>query len=356
MRRLAGSHVLSLWRGCHLCLKSGLWRVSWCLILLLALGCGGFGEEVPSPRTRIEPRQEVRPPPEYTGPIDPEWPPSRPSDFLVLLEESRLLREEYRSRNHESGKPVRGVRESPELFVESGKIGDFEYLEVIMGPMKHPDDPMPLIVVLHGRGGRPKIPSRSFRETLPLRFFIPQAPDKVGDGFTWIATWTNSPEKQLFARSLSARADQLAPAIKAFMRLRPTLGKPIVTGFSQGGIMSFALATRYPDQFAAAFPLAGWLPPVLYPTMNPKQKYPYIYAQHGSKDTVVPTNHGRATVRSLRARGLKVDYREVAGVGHVVTPGMDEEVHRATRRFLSGYFAEKRPVLTRPTTRAPAKK
>jgi phospholipase/carboxylesterase len=232
------------------------------------------------------------------------------------------------------------VRKSPELFVESGQIGEFKYLEVIMGPMQHPDDPMPLIVVLHGRGGKPKIPAQSFRSRLPLRFFIPQAPDKAGDGYTWLATWTNSPEQQLFARALAARADQLAPAIRAFQKLRPTLGRPIVTGFSQGGILSFALATRYPAYFSAAFPLSGWLPPVLYPTQGRKKRYPYIYAQHGGVDPVVPTAKGRATVRALRARGLKVDYREVPGVAHIVTNGMNDEVYRATRRFLAGYFKE----------------
>jgi phospholipase/carboxylesterase len=126
------------------------------------------------------------------------------------------------------------------------------------------------------------------------------------------------------------------------MKLRPTLGKPIVTGFSQGGILSFALATRYPTLFAAAFPLAGWLPPVLYPPAATKQKYPYIYAQHGARDTTVPTQKGRATIQGLRARGLRVDYREVPGVGHLVTSGMHSELHTATNRFLAGYFDEKK--------------
>lgn len=331
------------------CLHWGVLRFRLTLACLLALlisgvlSCNGRDDDAPPPaKPSIGPRKDLHPPPEYKGPIDPEWPPSKPIDFVMMLEESRLLREEYRRRGHESGDRTTGVRKSPELFVEKGKIGDFEYLEVIMGPMQHPDDPMPLVVVLHGRGGKPRIPEQSFRQDLPLRFFIPQAPDKHADGFTWIATWTNSPEKQLFARSLAARVDQLAPAIRAFMKLRPTLGKPIVTGFSQGGILSFALATRYPKHFAAAFPLAGWLPPVLYPPTHTKEKFPYIYAQHGANDKVVPTEKGRDTVRALRARGLKVDYREVPGVAHKVTPGMNDEVHRATRRFLSGYFSKKK--------------
>lgn len=320
-------------------------RRTWVVLFLLTLPLGGCQDEdtrpAPSP-PRLEAKRDVHPPADYGGPIDPQWPPSKPIELKVILEASKLLREEYRARQHKSGDQTPGIRKSPDLFVEEGKIGEFHYLEVIMGPMQHPDDPMPLIVVLHGRGGKPKIPERSFRQNLPLRFFIPRAPDKMGDGYTWIATWTNSPDRQLFARSLSARVDQLAPAIRAFQKLRPTLGKPIVTGFSQGGIMSFALATRYPNHFAAAFPLAGWLPPVLYPPINTRKKFPYIYAQHGALDQTVPTEKGRETVRALRARGLKVDFREISTVGHKVTDGMNDEVHRATRRFLAGYFREKK--------------
>jgi phospholipase/carboxylesterase len=168
--------------------------------------------------------------------------------------------------------------------------------------------------------------------------FLPQAPDPLGDGYTWLANPTNDPDTQLFARSLAGRADQLAPVIEAFRRLRPTLGKPILVGFSQGGIMSYALATRFPHHFSAAFPISAWLPPVLYPDRTKKsQTFPYLFAQHGSVDEVVPTAKGRGTVTALRSRGLHVDYREAPGVGHAVSKEMADEVRRAVRRILVTY-------------------
>lgn len=291
----------------------------------------------PPSQPKIETKKEVKPPPDFTGPIDPSWPPSHPVDAELQKNASRLFRETLKNQKAKEKSSSGTKPSSPDLFVEEGQIGEFKYLEVIMGKMQSPDDPMPLVVVLHGRGGKPTIPAQSFRGQLPLRFFIPQAPDKMGNGYTWLATYTQSGQIQLLTRSLSARVDQLAPAIFAFQKLRPTLGKPIVTGFSQGGILSYALATRYPKRFAAAFPLAAWLPPALYPTEYPKQKYPYIYAQHPRDDKVIPVDKARATVKNLRARGLNVDYRESPG-GHVVTPQMDEEVLRATRRYLAGYF------------------
>ena len=103
--------------------------------------------------------------------------------------------------------------------------------------------------------------------------------------------------------------------------------------------MSFTLATRYPKMFSAAFPIAGWLPPALYPEPRKKQKfkYPYIYAQHGSVDTTVPTALGRKTIQALRARGLRVDYREEPGTGHIVTAKMNQEARSALVRIFTAY-------------------
>lgn len=313
------------------------------VVFSLSISCDWLREEEPAPKpgTVLGPKKEVSVPSDFTGPIDPEWPPSHPGDERLQLEASRLFREEQKKQRQQG--VAKSRQRSPHLFVEEGKIGDFHYLEVVMGQMRSPDDPMPLVVVLHGRGSKPTIPAQSFRDQLPLRFFIPQAPDRIGNGYTWLATYTQSGQIQLLTRSLSARVDQLAPAIFAFQKLRPTLGKPIVTGFSQGGILSYALATRYPNRFAAAFPLAGWLPPALYPAHNSKQKFPYIYAQQPAEDRIIPVEKARATVKALRGRGLRVDYRESPG-GHRVTPAMDEEVLRATRKYLAGYFKTKPPV------------
>ncbi|OQX69075.1 MAG: hypothetical protein B6A08_07245 [Sorangiineae bacterium NIC37A_2] len=309
-------------------------------IILAALGSALLGCHVGPPDEGkavpvLEPKRTLVVPEGYQGPIDPEWPPRRVGSLEVELAASRLLREALEANpdmpNEELAEMQRG------LHVEKGKIGAFHYLEVIVGNMRHPDDKLPLVILLHGRGNRPRVPATTIDSPVPFRMFIPQAPDPLGDGFTWLAVPTLADDAQLFTRSLSGRADQLAPAIEAFMRLRPTLGKPILVGFSQGAIMSFALATRYPTLFAAAFPMAGWLPPELYPTPKTGAKYPYFFAQHGGSDTVVPTARGRATVKALRARGLQVDYREAPGVSHVVSADMADGVRRGVRRILASY-------------------
>jgi len=312
----------------------------------------GEAKDDPLPPVVLEAKRTLAPPTDYLGPIDPEWPPRRSVELEVELRASRLLRERLGRRRETSSVIPPPADRIKGLFVESGKIGDFSYLEVIVGHPVHPDDPLPLVVLLHGRGNRPQIPQGPFEASLPFRMFIPQAPDPLGEGYTWLATTTNDPDTQLFTRSLSGRADQLAPAIEAFRRFRPTLGKPVVVGFSQGAIMTFALCTRFPHHFAAGFPIAGWLPPALYPERKKGRSFPYLFAQHGGADDIVPTSKGRETVTALRARGLVVDYREFPGVGHIVSPEMSDDVRRAVRRILVSYEGSVRDLApSSPQTR-----
>jgi predicted esterase len=318
--------------------RSG-WLTSLAPLLLPLSGCSSTeAKDHDLPPVVLEPKRVVEPPSDYLGPIDPAWPPRRNVELEVELRASRLLRERLGARGATNRTKIPAADRVRGLFVEAGQIGAFPFLEVIVGHPVHPDDPLPLVVLLHGRGNRPQIPAGPLEASVPFRMFLPQAPDVLGDGYTWLAAPTNDPDKQLFARSLSGRADQLAPAIEAFRRLRPTLGKPILIGFSQGGILSYALATRFPHHFSAAFPIAAWLPPALYPERRKRPgEFPYIFAQHGAADTVVPFERGRETVTALRARGLHVDFRESPGVGHIVSKDMSDEVRRAVRRILASY-------------------
>jgi phospholipase/carboxylesterase len=336
--------------------RSGWLRCATRTLALTALWCSfgckaGEAKDKPLPPVLLDAKRDVEPPVDYLGPIDPEWPPRRNVELEVELRASKLIRD--RLGNGEGTIDIAPLPADHEkgIFVETGRIGVFSYLEVIVGHPVHPDDPLPLVVLLHGRGNRPQIPQGPLEASIPFRMFIPQAPDVLGDGYTWLAIPTKDPNAQLFARSLSGRVDQLAPAIEAFRRLRPTLGKPILIGFSQGGIMTYALATRFPHHFGAAFPMAGWLPPALYPERKPGRTFPYIFAQHGGADDVVATTKGRETVKALRARGLAVDYREFPGVGHVVSPAMSDEIRRAVRRILTSYQGSVRSL--RPASNGP---
>lgn len=280
-------------------------------------------------------------PSDYHGPIDPQWPLSRSDDVAIELSANRLVLRRLESNEWKKpkGAPLITVDISG-VHAEEGRIGGFDYMEVVLGHTDGPDEALPLVVLLHGRGGRPTIPEGPHLFDQPVRLFIPRGPDHLKDGYHWLATWTNSGKDELLARSLAARTDQLVVAIKAFRELRPTQGKPIVVGFSQGGILSYGLAMRHPKDFSAAFPISGWLPPALLPQkLDESFSYPFIHALHGSEDLIVPTMKDRDSILSLRRLGIFAEFTELPGVGHVVTPEMNEIVrkwvHQVARSFVA---------------------
>ena len=296
------------------------------VVLVSCAACSG-GDRTTSPKGAT-PVAELPVPEDFAGPIDPEWPPSHPADLEVELRAGALLRE--RQDRGEKVNPKEKLFEGDysNVYASQGRIGNFDYIESIVGDVDSIDAELPLVVLLHGRGGRPSIPYAGMAGDPPVRVFSPRAPDPLGkNGFTWFATWSTSGQTELLARSIVGRADELAPAIQAYSKLRPTRGKPIVAGFSQGGILTYALVTRYPHLFAAAFPVAGWVPESNLPKRPDKgSKYPLIHAMHGTTDVTVPFSDGRATVEALGRLGIKVEFTEVPGVAHEVTPEMGQTV------------------------------
>ena len=317
------------------------------VILASCAACSGGGTTTP-PKGPT-PVEDLPIPDDYVGPIDPEWPPSHPADLEVELRAGRLLRERQDQGERVNPRETLFEGDYSNVYASQGRIGNFDYIESIVGDVESIDDELPLVVLLHGRGGRPSIPYAGMAGDPPVRVFSPRAPDRLGkNGFTWFATWSTSGQTELLARSIVGRADELAPAIQAYSRLRPTRGKPIVAGFSQGGILTYALVTRYPHLFAAAFPVAAWIPEANLPK-RPKEgsTYPLIHAMHGTIDETVPFAEGRATVEALGRLGITVEFTAVAGVAHEVTPEMGQSV----RGWIGNVLFPGQPTIRRANSR-----
>ncbi len=264
------------------------------------------------------------------GPVDPQWPTPGIEELEREFQAAATLDDLLRDKEEDPSLPLPDLREPliegdvPGVYVTEGHIGGFDYLEVVKGVVDDPDQPLPLVVMLHGRGGRPTVPDGYDGVEDALRIFIPRAPDRLEDGYTWLATYSRSPEQELFNESLLARTDQLAQAIAEFAQTRPTVGKPILMGFSQGGILCWTLAVRFPERYFAVFPTSAWVPPGLIPDAIPADvALPRIHALHGAVDKVVPTDYGRRTVEQMRALGWEVEWTEFGDVAHMVTTDME---------------------------------
>jgi phospholipase/carboxylesterase len=134
------------------------------------------------------------------------------------------------------------------------------------------------------------------------------------------------------SRALRLQSSRLVHVLRYFRSLRPSRGEPIITGFSQGGMLSFSLAVLYPEDVGTSLPVAGWLPPQLTPRhVSDASAYPPIHALHATHDPVVRVAPTRRSVRRLRQLGLDADLSEIVASSHMWTPEL-REAHRTLMR------------------------
>ncbi len=189
-------------------------------------------------------------------------------------------------------------------------------------------DKLPLIVLIHGLGDRPEgIAPLLSQVTQPARIVAPLAPTKYGNGGAWFTIRVAQGDLTCLSKQMQQAAKELSQWLQKFQKTHPTLGKPIVTGFSQGGMLAFALATHHGEQIQAAFPVGGWLPPpLLNLSLQEQQNLAPIVAFHGEADRIVPLAPTEISVNNLKAQGAKVRLKTYPHVGHHITSQMQQEL------------------------------
>jgi phospholipase/carboxylesterase len=217
-----------------------------------------------------------------------------------------------------------------------GEIAGVRYLEHMTGGAR-PDERVPMIVALHPMGGDPADFLQLLRRyRRRARLILPYGHPNGG-----MYIWYDSVGDDVSAALVTREADRIAAALAALVAARPTIGKPLVTGFSQGGIMTFALALTHPEALAAAFPISGLLPPSLYPSaalssIPRPATLPQVAAFHGASDLAVPTRGARASIAELRRAGYTAELREYAGVEHDISDEEEDEILERIGRAADG--------------------
>ncbi len=232
--------------------------------------------------------------------------------------------------------------DSQAVQVREHEIAGLHITEVVVGEAGI-DDELPLLVQFHGRSSRPTVPGGDQRRTPPMRLMLPWAPEVLGDGFTWFPLSVTEPkEDKVLGHYIRERVDQLAGIINASADRRPTEGLPIITGFSQGGMMGMGLAMLHPELIDGAFPLAGWLPTHLIDEGLARHPdvaiYPPIRIVNGDHDPVVPTEETLASVAYMQERGLDVRMDVFPNDAH----NMTSEMYRHYREQLRALIRRRR--------------
>ncbi|MCC6215293.1 MAG: prolyl oligopeptidase family serine peptidase [Polyangiaceae bacterium] len=227
--------------------------------------------------------------------------------------------------------PSPSVSAAPPPAASKDTLGGLSFESWVAGG--GPGERLPLVVGLHGLGDSPA----GFRGLFggvpgPARFVLFRAPLAWGRGYSW---WDyrpgdgDSPER---ARALAEAAGLVARAIGEARERFPTAGAPIVTGFSQGGMLSFALAAHHPASIGEAIPIGGSLPPALRPATAASPDagaLPRVTALHGEADDRVPIGPARETVARLRAAGHPASLATFPGVGHSIPAPVRGALHQA---------------------------
>jgi phospholipase/carboxylesterase len=195
---------------------------------------------------------------------------------------------------------------------------------------------LPLVLAIHGLGDRPSRFGLMRGFPAKARMILPRGIDKHGAGFSWFPIRVRGGrDVDKLAAAVETAADKLAAMMVLLTERYPTRGKPIVTGFSQGGMLSFALAARHPGKVALAVPVSGWLPAPFSVGTAPDRPPPLV-ALHGDADQILRIGPTRDSVTRLRDAGFQVELIEYPGVPHTVSPAMRRELFRriaeATKR------------------------
>lgn len=199
--------------------------------------------------------------------------------------------------------------------------------------------PSHLVVLVHGLGDTPQNFSMQLTDLMaevPARFILPQGVIADGNGWGWF-TLTRPLETPppAMLRQMRSSTKQLAALIRAQRNNHPN-AKVIVVGFSQGGLLSFALALHEPELVDAVFPIAGWLPKALVPPPSElgKRPYPSIRALHGMVDSSVPFRPTKNLVDQLHTHGLDAHIQGYSNVEHEVAPSMINDLKKQLVQLL----------------------
>ena len=273
---------------------------------------------------------------------EPVWPPRASADLEAELQSTAAAQQIGASADvaFDAGLLDGDV---PGLQVRADYAQGLYYIEAVIGHRVSFDDPMPMAVVIHGRGDHARIPGGPFWGLgSPIRIIVPQAPDPLGRGFEWLPVRVGENLVDRLTTSLLTRANQLAAMLRELMQTRATEGRALVVGFSQGGLLTFTLATHHSDVVQAAFPLAAWLPPALVPPyLREDLDYPRIRGVHGTADPIIAPEPTSELYELLRTRGFDAELELFEGVEHEMTASMNARLHEWLREEIGVVLEER---------------
>lgn len=200
-------------------------------------------------------------------------------------------------------------RSCPKLAAGGGELAGYKYKEYVFNGKV--DDQLPMVIYFHSRETGPGFFKKYYEKTdKPMRVILPYGKLGSEKNPIWFEEGATGDQNKL-TQEIVSEAKNIGPFIDIISECRPRVGRPIITGHSQGGILSNALAVGAPDRFSVNIPVSGWLPKELWS----KNITPTV-AIHGVNDKAIPYNRTEDMVYKMRQKGAKIDLIPIKGSGH----------------------------------------
>ena len=183
----------------------------------------------------------------------------------------------------------------------------------------------PLLIMLHGYGSNEE-DLFAFAEELPDEMFVisVRAPYSMPPyRYAWYAiNWTGNGGKFSDDEQAINSREKISAFIDEAVETYPVDGKNVtLVGFSQGCILSLAVALSYPEKVKNVIGLSGYANKDILKAGYEENDFSHLsfYVSHGSADQVVPVDWGRKTKPLLDSLKIENTYSEFP-VGHGVAP------------------------------------
>lgn len=183
----------------------------------------------------------------------------------------------------------------------------------------------PAIILCHGYGSDEN-DLFSFASELPEELFVIslRAPYSMQPfGNAWYAINFDAEQGKWSDNEQAKQSrDLIAQSIDEAIAAYPIDSSNItLLGFSQGTILSYAVALTYPEKVKNVVALSGYINEDILPESidTAKVKDIQFYCSHGSVDQVIPVDWARKAPEFLKALGIEAKYSEFP-VGHGVAP------------------------------------
>ena len=183
----------------------------------------------------------------------------------------------------------------------------------------------PLLLLLHGYGSNEE-DLFSFASELPEDYYVvsARAPyDLMYGSYAWYSiNFDEDSTKFSDIEQAKISRDLIVDFIDELISKYPINNNNVtLIGFSQGSILSYAVALSYPKKVQKLVAMSGYLNTEMA-TDNFKDNdlsMLKIFASHGKVDQVIPVEWARKTEPALNELGISIVYKEYP-IGHGVAP------------------------------------